>query len=639
MNPIRSKEIKHNILKTINSELEDLKIELNNYLEDEENQNETLKGMLNAIFVLLSEYLSEELSYLNKDEQLDYVEPQIMFNELIKMIEDLNQQNLIKDKTFFIKRLLNFNEKIDKVMTHEEKDQIKEPYLRLNDILNNLQATSVKEETQKHLKYIKYLVFQEKELNLFEKYITMYPDVLSIKDELGNNLFETIFKKYIAFDKKKQSEIDYYFHIIMLLLNSTYGDIFLNQSKKLVKELKLEHLIKDHVYYLVTLLDEDAKLSLSDIESQYKIKFSFPEIIINETNSFIFQNKDRINFTNQPCITIDGEGTCCLDDAIYIEKNIDNTFNLYIYIADIPSFVPYGSLTNYEAIKREENLYLKDKVVLSYPERISHNLCSLLPNNNRNVITTIFKLDSNYELIEDDIKIVKGKIRVTHKLSHKEVDDKLSIMAEDPLTNTLKDLAHFAIKRRKNTKNKEKYRELENLLKPRQHHESLQINTSLAANIVHESMVLINHKIPKYFKETGLPFLYRKVTFPKEKELMEHYAKLKTINDSLLEDPVFKECIRASLIESCYCSTPSYHEGVQQSCYAHASSPIRRASDSLCQYLIYDLIFNQNLKNANLYDWENRINELAVYLNQKKEENDIFIKEYYSLLRKNLIRK
>ena len=70
--------------------------------------------------------------------------------------------------------------------------------------------------------------------------------------------------------------------------------------------------------------------------------------------------------------------------------------------------IPYTSTTNIEAAKRIETLYLRDCGIPLYPEEISNKLCSLLPNNNRNVITCIYHLDSKLNLIDPVPTIVKG---------------------------------------------------------------------------------------------------------------------------------------------------------------------------------------------------------------------------------------
>ena len=72
------------------------------------------------------------------------------------------------------------------------------------------------------------------------------------------------------------------------------------------------------------------------------MKFEFPNIVLDELNTFKMDNEGRVNFTNQNCVTIDGENDMCLDDALYIEQNLDGSHTLYIHIADIPSFVPYS---------------------------------------------------------------------------------------------------------------------------------------------------------------------------------------------------------------------------------------------------------------------------------------------------------
>ena len=225
------------------------------------------------------------------------------------------------------------------------------------------------------------------------------------------------------------------YNVILLFIESkTIGHQILSDKvryRRIIKQVKQEY--REHVIKVIEIFDPNFRITTEELEERYNIKFDFPNIIYHELNTFIMDNDGRINFTNQNCVTIDGENTTCLDDALYIEKNSDGTHTLYIHIADIPVFVPYTSLLNEESRKRIETLYLRDKHINLYPEIISDRMCSLLPNNNRNVITYIYKLDSKCKLIDEYPNVVKGKIRVRHKLSHEDVDKRIENLTNDDL--------------------------------------------------------------------------------------------------------------------------------------------------------------------------------------------------------------
>ena len=100
-------------------------------------------------------------------------------------------------------------------------------------------------------------------------------------------------------------------------------------------------------------------------------------------------------------------------------------------------------------------------------------------------------------------------------MSYDEVDAILSNPSYSNLDQMLMNLCLFAIKRRNSNKFKELYRNYENFFRLRNHHESLQIDVSNAANIVHETMILTNYSIAKYFKELSLLYLFRMLSLKK----------------------------------------------------------------------------------------------------------------------------
>ena len=152
-------------------------------------------------------------------------------------------------------------------------------------------------------------------------------------------------------------------------------------------------------------------------------------------------------------------------------------------------------------------------------------------------------------------------------------------------------------------------------------------------------MTLINYLIANYFKENSYPFIYREVFLPNPKELKRQIKTYKKLIGNKVAVDKFLNKIKESYQEAQYIDKPTYHNGVDFPCYSHVSSPARRFADSFCEYLIYEFIFNRNINDRNIYLWQNRIQELIPYLNERKHTNEIFIKQYNYLAQKRLIRK
>ena len=73
----------------------------------------------------------------------------------------------------------------------------------------------------------------------------------------------------------------------------------------------------------------------------------------------------------------------------------------------------------------------------------------MLPNNNRNVITCIYHLDSKLNLIDPVPTIVKGKINVKHKLGYHEVDARFKNLTDTNLDKMLVSLYLYSLNQKK----------------------------------------------------------------------------------------------------------------------------------------------------------------------------------------------
>ena len=386
------------------------------------------------------------------------------------------------------------------------------------------------------------------------------------------------------------------------------------------------------------LLDPEFTITLNELEQRYPIKFDFPNVILEETKSFRLNKKRRYDFTNQACITIDGKGSTCLDDALYIEKNQDGTYTLYIHIVDIPSFVPATSLTREEGIIRGETLYLNDRNIYLYPKVVSDIQCSLLPNTDRCTQTSIYQLDSNFQVIEDSYELVKGLVNVKHRMTYDEVDNHFKNLNDSQLDTTLLYLGQFAEARRRSNKKKELYRNLQNAVEFDPNRESLKINESIAANIVHEAMILENYSKAKYMKELSLPYIYRKLELPSSDFIEEQLKRLSKLESNFVGSSEFLYKLKESYAKSQYTTTPTNHAGMNLPYYSHSSSPARRAGDSEGQYMIHDMVFKHNTNDFNLQKWEYRAEQIVKHLNEVKKTNENFSSHYNYLAYKRLIK-
>src|SRR5208282_4016175 len=86
-------------------------------------------------------------------------------------------------------------------------------------------------------------------------------------------------------------------------------------------------------------------------------------------------------------VTIDPPDAKDHDDAVHAVPDPDprnaGGYIVSVAIADVAHYVRPGSALDREAVKRGNSVYFPDRVVPMLPERISNDLCSLRPNEDR----------------------------------------------------------------------------------------------------------------------------------------------------------------------------------------------------------------------------------------------------------------
>ena len=98
----------------------------------------------------------------------------------------------------------------------------------------------------------------------------------------------------------------------------------------------------------------------------------------------------REDWRHVPFVTIDPPDAKDHDDAVQAERdsasNNQGGFIVNVAIADVAHYVKTGSALDREALVRGNSVYFPDRVVPMLPERISNDLCSLRPREDRAAI-------------------------------------------------------------------------------------------------------------------------------------------------------------------------------------------------------------------------------------------------------------
>ena len=152
---------------------------------------------------------------------------------------------------------------------------------------------------------------------------------------------------------------------------------------------------------------------------QVGIRADFPKAVIEETKDMIVPElKGREDLRPIPLVTIDGADARDFDDAVFAEETSDG-FHLIVAIADVAYYVTFGSELNKEALRRGNSTYFPDRVVPMLPEKLSNDLCSLVPRENRATLAVHMWIDKSGKL--KTFKFVRGLMRSEARLTYEQV--------------------------------------------------------------------------------------------------------------------------------------------------------------------------------------------------------------------------
>jgi VacB/RNase II family 3'-5' exoribonuclease len=135
--------------------------------------------------------------------------------------------------------------------------------------------------------------------------------------------------------------------------------------------------------------------ALEAVRAEFKVPEDFPPEVVEEAGAtHRAAAASRRDETAVPFLTIDRPGTRDLDHAMHIERS-GMGYRLRYAIADVPAFVRSGGPLDTEAFKRGRAIYSPDRCIPLYPERLTEDAASLLPNHVRPAFVWDMQLDAD----------------------------------------------------------------------------------------------------------------------------------------------------------------------------------------------------------------------------------------------------
>ena len=141
----------------------------------------------------------------------------------------------------------------------------------------------------------------------------------------------------------------------------------------------------------------------------------------------------REDFRGLPIVTIDGETARDFDDAVLVRPLANGHTELQVHIADVSWYVQAGSALDTEARVRGTSVYFPDRAVPMLPHALSSGLCSLLPHEDRLVLSCVMEIDAQGEVV--GYRVAEGVIRSARRMTYTSVQHCLNASPEAPSWN------------------------------------------------------------------------------------------------------------------------------------------------------------------------------------------------------------
>lgn len=150
----------------------------------------------------------------------------------------------------------------------------------------------------------------------------------------------------------------------------------------------------------------------------------FPEAVLQEAAA-LEDTPDpqeisrRRDFRDVFTVTIDPVDAKDFDDAVSFRKLDNGHYEVGIHIADVSHYVRPGTQLDEEAYRRATSVYLADRVLPMLPERISNELCSLRPHEDKFTFSAVFEITPTAEI--NHTWIGRTVIHSNHRFTYEEV--------------------------------------------------------------------------------------------------------------------------------------------------------------------------------------------------------------------------
>ena len=409
-----------------------------------------------------------------------------------------------------------------------------------------------------------------------------------------------------------------------------------NKDRVIARLVKWDKTDKKPVGEIIKVLlpEDDNDAAMQELLAQAGFPLSFP-LDVQESAERIptILDKDEIG-KRRDCrdiltFTIDPADAKDFDDAISIRELSKDVYEIGVHIADVSYYVQTESDLDVEAYKRATSVYLPDRVSPMLPEKISNELCSLRPNEDKFTFSAIFQMTAKGEIKQ--YWLGKTVIHSDHRYAYEDVqeiiDTKEGIYKEEILL--LNDISQRMRKKRFekgaiNFSSQEVRFKLDEMGTPI----GIIIKESKESHqLIEELMLLANKTVAEnvsklHINKKPIPFPYRVHDQPDKDRLAPFLVFAKkyghvfdisspqnisaSFNQMLAdakgksEQHVLEQLGIRTMAKAIYTTENIGHYGLAFDFYCHFTSPIRRYPDILVHRVLESILIGKTINDKKM---------------------------------------
>ncbi|MDH4058756.1 MAG: ribonuclease R, partial [Cyclobacteriaceae bacterium] len=360
---------------------------------------------------------------------------------------------------------------------------------------------------------------------------------------------------------------------------------------------------------------------IHSIMAEFGLPFTFPPKIEKEASKIDegitpAEIKKRWDFRPMTTFTIDPEDAKDFDDALSLEILANGNYQVGVHIADVTHYIQPNTSLEEEAFDRATSVYLVDRTIPMLPEKLSNELCSLRPKEDKLTFSAVFELDKKAQLVKEWFgrTIIHSDHRFTYEGAQEVIESGKGLYAEE--LKILNDLA-LEIKKERFAKGAVNFETTEVKFKLDEKGRPLDVIQKIRKDshkLIEEFMLLANkqvatfvHKKKKDAEKQDNVFVYRTHDYP-DPERVQNFAqfarqfghklhvdehsisrslnKLMSEIEGKPEQNVLQQLAVRSMAKAKYSTEPKGHFGLAFDHYSHFTSPIRRYPDMMVHRLL-----------------------------------------------------